>query len=138
MSYPTIKAAIVARIQTIDALAGGVLAYEPSAIQRAPCAYLLLDAGQVRVAGQRSLRTWRTTVRVVIARQHALTGEQTLDALVDDLIRVIDEDPTAGGVISSGWQRVTDIQTGYIDFASVSYRVMDATVESLEKMAYGS
>lgn len=135
--YADIVAGVVARLQTIEALIS-VLDYEPTAIHEAPAAYVLFDESTVTGAGQRSVRRYRLLVRCVVAWVDNDAAEREIARLVDDVIRVIDEDPQFGGAIPDGMARVVDQQGVFVRIGNTTYRALDSFVEAVLKVPYGS
>lgn len=140
MSYAAIHAGLLEAFRR-DLTAYGVRAFldgEPAAIQAYPTLYLYFDGSRVNSAGQRSARRWRTVARIVVARQDVRQDEPTIAPLVDAIIASVEVDPTLGGAVASGYASVIEQRAGWTEIGGVLYRAVDTTIETPEKVPYGT
>lgn len=139
MSVVALSAALVSRLATVSGIVAS-LDYEPTAIHSAPLIYTLLDSIPSRTprpgAAPPSVAiaaTFRFQHTIVVKWTDNDQAEETLRTLIDATLAVIDADARLGGVVTDGFCRATEVQTGFLLVAKTLYRVADVFTETVFK-----
>lgn len=138
-NYDAIIAGLVATLKTVAGLKN-VLDYEPAAISAggAPLAYLLLKevpAIEPATGGEMALR-YTIGLRLVLIYTNNETAEQQVRQLVPAILSALGGDLSAGGAIVDGQVLATRATGGYITIASTRCRVVDFTLEAVERVPF--
>lgn len=135
MSAVTAWEGLEARYQTVTALKA-VLLGEPTAIHQPPALYTALSRIDRTTAGQVTSMRYTFTSRLVVDWQSPADAELELLGLVNAIPAAIDADPTLGGRVNLA--RITEGPAGFIAIGGTNYRIIDYTIDVLEKGAYQS
>jgi hypothetical protein len=133
VSYVTIKAGVITRLNTVSPLTGRWLGYEPTTIEP-PQGYVLLDRYErQKISATVVERHYFLLARVCIRWQEFEQAELELDPLVDAIGEAIEADNSLGGAIPNGLAKVTGGQATFVSFGQVIYRALDTTIEVVLK-----
>lgn len=122
----------------LEGIVGGILDYEPAAIQKAPLMYSLLDEVDQTVTGMARGRRYRFMHRLVVVWVDNRQAEATILRYVDAIPAAIDADPSLGGVLGSGIARIVDQRAGWVTIGGALYRVLDSFSDTLDKRRFGT
>lgn len=135
MSYTTVKAGLIERLNTVSGL-NVKLAYEPESIQDAPAIYTILDSFERTQEGQITVMRYRTLHRLWIKWQDNEAAEIELDSFVNSIPSAIDQDPHLGARLTRGVAVMADGVAEWRVISGVLYRTIDFFTETVEKGAY--
>lgn len=136
MSYATIKAGIITRLQTISGV-NAVLGYEPTAPDP-PVMCVILQSYLRHQNGNQTYMKYRYIARLYLLWQEFQVAELALDPFVNSVGASIDADPQLGGALELGLAVVTDAKAGWVPVGGVQYRILDTFIEAGEKGGFQS
>jgi hypothetical protein len=102
-----------------------VLDYAPTAVHDTPLLYSILDSVEITRGGQMTTRKFRILHRLLVPWQDNEQAEIQIMPFVDSIVDALDADPTLGGVITSGYAQITDIEALWVTIGGVEYRALD-------------
>jgi hypothetical protein len=70
-------------------------------------------------------RKFRILHRLLVPWQDNEQAEIQIMPFVDSIVDALDADPTLGGVITSGYAQITDIEALWVTIGGVEYRALD-------------
>jgi hypothetical protein len=120
------------------------LDHYPTAIQQPPVmSHISQPAPAPRQSGQVVAFRFLTLHRLYLKWQAWDVAEQSLRTYQDAITTLIEEDPTlgnrivhggCGGVCGGGRARLVSLAPGFVDVSGTTYRILDATTETLVKV----
>lgn len=128
-------AGLAERLATVEQLQTIMLA-EPSSVHEFPAVYGALRGFARSASGQSTAMTYRFALLLVVRWQERPEAEAELLDLVNPICAAIDADPMLGRRISAGMASVTAGDAGFIELGGTTFRVLDFSIEVLEKAPY--
>lgn len=138
MSTLTIAQALEAALAEVEGLAYVQTGELATFHAGAPVGVITFAGQGFSAPGQISARRPRFTFRVWFLSQDLVTVEAELLAMVDRVVTAIEADPHLGGAVVSGMARITEQTAGWGAIGGADFRVLDTTIEVVNKVAYGS
>lgn len=142
MSYRVCLEGVVAAVSRVPGLPGGVLDYEPAAVQQAPMVYCLLDGFRQTIHGGIIATEYDIMVRALVDWVDRPQAEHDLIPLVDLIPEAITADPYLGGRLAAegvgGIARISpqkEAVAGFVKINGVVKRSLDTFVSVLYKKA---
>jgi hypothetical protein len=139
VSTLTIAEAIEAALAAVEGLTRVQIGELATYHAGSPVATITLAGQGFSAPGQISARRPRYLVRVWLLSQDFTEAERDLLTLADRVVTAIEADPQLGGAVVSGLARIIEQTSGWAVVAgSQPHRILDTTIEVVNKVAYGS
>lgn len=137
MSYALVKAALMDVLGDVTGIAAAAnVGYLPKQVSTSRALFTVLDRAERARHGQVTAMRYFITASLVVQYIDNAAAEAEIDNFINRIPLAVDAQPGLGIVgtgISSVYAQVTDIDADFLNVAGTRYRLVEFTVDVLEK-----